>query len=202
MLIISVYKIISLNLILGVFFMGSIRGISCAHCDFNMILEGLDSFYVDHKTDELIEYILLMLTRIDEENKISGHIERTYCSDCDKLIKTYVINESKYSEEESINRLEEIIKKSDINDKEQIEFYSGLAREKPNECIIKFMKNENILPIVLYEPIDENSIYEDSNCNRKINCPQCGKKLYRNFHEIKCPICGNYLDFGFGGMLD
>ena len=64
------------------------------------------------------------------------------------------------------------------------------------------MKNENILSIVLYEPFDENSIYEDSDRNSKINCPQCGKKLYRNFHGIKCPICGNYLDFGFSAMLD
>ena len=80
--------------------MGSINGMSCSHCDFKIILEGIDSFYVDHNTDELIEYILLMMTRIDEDNKMSGHIERTYCPDCDKLIKTYIIAESKYSEEE------------------------------------------------------------------------------------------------------
>lgn len=182
--------------------MGSINGMSCSHCDFKIILEGIDSFYVDHKTDELIEYILLMMTRIDEDNEISGYIERTYCPDCDKLIKTYIIRESKYSGEESINKLEEIIKNSDINDKEQIKFYSDFEGEKPNKFLKKFMKNENILSIVLYEPFDENSIYEDSDRNSKINCPQCGKKLYRNFHGIKCPICGNYLDFGFSAMLD
>ena len=91
--------------------MGSIYGISCSKCDFEIILDGLDSFYVNHNTDELIEYIVLMLTRIDEDNKISGHIERTYCPDCDKLIKTYIIRESQYSEGEYINKLEEIIKK-------------------------------------------------------------------------------------------
>ena len=42
------------------------------HCDFKIILEGIDSFYVGHKADELIEYILLMMTRIDEDNEISG----------------------------------------------------------------------------------------------------------------------------------
>ena len=117
--------------------MGSINGMSCSHCDFKIILEGIDSFYVDHKTDELIEYILLMMTRIDEDNEISGYIERTYCPDCDKLIKTYIIRESKYSGEESINKLEEIIKNSDINDKEQIKFYSDFEGENQ----ISFLKN-------------------------------------------------------------
>ena len=60
------------------------------HCDFKIILEGIDSFYVGHKADELIEYILLMMTRIGEDNEISGYIERIYCPDCDKLIMPIV----------------------------------------------------------------------------------------------------------------
>ena len=144
-----------------------------------------------------------MSTRIDEDNKMAGYIERTYCPDCDKLIKTYIIRESKYSEEESISKLEEIIKKSDINDKEQIEFYADFEGEEPNEFINKFLNKENILSIVCFEPFDEDSFYyKDINHDIRINCPQCDKELFRNFKAEKCPVCESELLYGLSAMLD
>ena len=94
----------------------------CTNCNFKIIVHGVDHFYIDYKTDKLKEFMWLMRTEIDWNNEIFGHIHRTYCPSCDKIIKTYIITKSKYSKEESIHKLENILKKSDINENDNI-FY-------------------------------------------------------------------------------
>ena len=166
-----------------------------------------------------------MLTEIDGSNEIFGYIEQTYCPDCDKLIKTYVITESKLSKEESISKLEEIIEKTDINEKKNIElllyFQEGKREEAlrwgedfdediNNEFLERFAYDENVLALVEFkedleisdfESIDEYIDYEYG-MNAKINCPECKKELYREFKRDKCPICGNELEFGYSANID
>ena len=196
--------------------MGSFYDIGCSNCDFRMGMEGYDQFYIDHNSGELVEYMLLMMTRIDSENELSGYIERTYCPDCDKIVKTYIITESKYLVEESINKLKELLKISDINETRNIDllisFYEGEEGEiSKNKFLDKFRKNENILTVALFEERKSMCDFETNEefyehleqiRNYKINCPKCGKQLYRNFHAAKCPKCGNKIIFGDMVMLD
>lgn len=207
--------------------MGSFSEILCTHCNFKITLDGVNQFYIDEKSNELVEYMSLMLTKIDYTNKIFGHIERTYCPDCGKLIKTYIITESEYPKEESINKLEEIIKKSDINEKDNIELLIEFQEDEKvlhralndgkedkfinNEFIEKFKSNKNILTKVQFEKklsfSDFETVEEFSERARKledtkINCPQCDRILYRNFHLGKCPICEHELIFGHQVMID
>ena len=94
----------------------SLTEIKCSNCNFKIIPDGANIFYIDHKTYELVEYMSLMLSKRDE-TYMWGHIEKTYCNNCDKLIKTYIIRESKYSKDESIIKLKKLLEKSDINEK-------------------------------------------------------------------------------------
>lgn len=197
----------------------------CTNCNFKIIIHGVDHFYIDYKTDKLKEFMWLMRTEIDWNNEIFGHIHRTYCPSCDKIIKTYIITKSKYSKEESIHKLEDILKKSDINENDNIDFlYNHQKYHLPpiraykdkkdyfnNEFIEKFRENENILTKVQFEKKVDSSdfeTYEEYGDFRKkmedskISCPKCGKQLYRSFHVEKCPICENELIYGIHTRVD
>ena len=205
--------------------MGNLTEMECTVCDFKIITDGYDRFYVDYNTGELVEFMFLRLTEIDDNNEMYGHIKKTYCPNCDKIIKTYMITESKYSEEESINKLEKIIKKSDVNEAHNIDMLIGFQEHDEyirksfgdegeekiinNDFFERFRENENILPIVQFEnylgtadfkTVEEYCEHEKNMRCGKIICPQCGEQLYREFQAKKCPICDNELAFGY--MLD
>ena len=204
--------------------MGSFKETKCTECNFKIVTEGRDNFYIDHETDELKEFMYLQLTRIDEEDmKIFGHTERTYCPNCDKLIKSFVITETAYSKEESINRLEEIIKRTDINENHNIDLLIGFQekdeririafnedREKEiidNEFLEKFRNSENVLTIVEFEEsrdfetVEEYREYEKTKDTRKLTVLNA-IKIYRNFQDKKCHICENNLEIGHMVNID
>ena len=113
----------------------------CTNCNFKILLHGVDRFYIDYKTDKLKEFMWLMSTEIDWNNEIFGHIHRTYCPNCDKIVKTYIITKSKYSKEESIHKLEEILKESDINENANIDFlYNHQKYHMPQIILLKGKK--------------------------------------------------------------
>ena len=205
----------------------SLTEIKCSNCNFKLIPDGANIFYLNPKTNELVEYMSLRLSKRDE-TIMWGHIEKTYCYNCDKLIKTYLIRESEYSKDESIIKLRKLLEKSDFNEKHNIElliwFQEDEERERnqwddgeekseiiDNEFLEKFRKNENILTIVqmekyyksiFFETVDEAIEYEKKVNNSKINCPQCNKQLYRNFHAKKCPLCESELIMGISVDID
>ena len=207
--------------------MSGIHEAICENCNFKILTGGKDKFYIDCTTGELVEFMHLPLTKIDDNHKIIGQIMRNYCPNCDKIIKTYLITESRYSEEESINILEEILKKSDINETDIInlvidfidiekETAESFGDELPDEefdieYYERFKNNENILTVIQFENYQAED-FEDPNeylkyikidkYKSKINCPECEKELSRAFKEKTCPICDNELICGFGVDID
>ena len=204
--------------------MGRFFEILCANCNFKIIIGGYDNFYIDHKSNELVEYMPLMLSEIDRKNEIFGYIEQTYCPGCDKLIKSYIITESKLSKDESISKLEEIIEKTDINEKRNIELLLYFQQEPKVDAILgrkdfdedinndflqRFESNENVLTLVEFKEALNRSDFEsmdeyieyDYGMNAKINCPECKRELYREFKGDECPICGNELEYGCGANI-
>ena len=178
--------------------------IFCTKCDFKWVGWEVDRFYVDNETGELEEYFQGIL-KINHDGDIFGKIYRTYCPTCDKLIKTYSIRESKYSKEESIKKVEELIKKSDVNESMDIDLlimFSGPGEgEKSNyEFIEKFRNNENILTIVRFEELGTRDIEDVKKMFKKkgidwndvpFEFRERFLKYEKNIKpEIDCPKCG------------
>lgn len=204
--------------------MWSFYEILCTHCNFKIINGGVDNFYIDCKTNELVEYFQGMIF-IERDGDIFGHIKRTYCPKCNKLIKTYIITKSEYSKEESIHKLKKKLNNSNIEEKKNIDLLMEIQKDHNeilrisnkeeelfnNEFLEKFKTNNNILTKVQFEKdldicdfetIEEYDEYEKRKEDCKITCPQCGEMVYRSFHIGKCPICENKLTFGIRAMLD
>lgn len=192
----------------------------CTKCNFKILLHS-EWFYIDYTTGELSD-ITYLSKEMQDNSGIYGQIMRNYCPNCDKLIKTYIITESEYSEENSINMLEKILKKSDIAETDFIDatidfqkdlneesrcFGEEILEEEINqEYYERFKKNENILTVVQFENCqitdfkDASEYIEYMMKNRwkvKICCPQCNQHLSRQFQGEKCPICGNEAKSGF-----
>ena len=73
--------------------MGSITPFRCINCGLEFVDDGA-LFYYDDKLKQTIEYILVMSTvGCNEGSKIKGRASGTYCGDCKKHLKVYVIEE-------------------------------------------------------------------------------------------------------------
>lgn len=159
---------------------------------------------------------------MQDNSSIHGRIMRNYCPNCDKIIKTYIITKSEYSEENSINMLEKILKKSDITETDFIDAIIDFQKDLNEDCrsfgeeileeeidqeyYERFKKNENILTVVQFENCQitdfkdstEYMVYmKNDRWKVKIHCPQCNQHLSREFQGKLCPICGNEVKSGF-----
>lgn len=65
----------------------------CDECGFDITDDGR-LFYYDEESQECIDYLLLMSTvNLDDESRIWGHVNETYCRDCDRFLRVYTIRE-------------------------------------------------------------------------------------------------------------
>lgn len=192
----------------------------CTKCNFKILLHS-EWFYIECNEDKLSD-ITYLSKEMQDNSSIYGQIMRNYCPNCNKLIKTYIITKSKYSEEKSINMLEKILKKSDITETDFIDAIIDFQKDLNEDCrsfgeeileeeidqeyYERFKKNENILTVVQFENCqitdfkDASEYIEYMMKNRwkvKICCPQCNQYLSREFQGKQCSICGNEVKSGF-----
>ena len=69
--------------------MGSLEVFECEDCGFEFEQDYLH-FYLNLKTGQIEEFMLLMLTvGLDDNSPIKGYVLKTYCGHCNKYIYTY-----------------------------------------------------------------------------------------------------------------
>ena len=73
--------------------MGVIKNYACDNCGFRISID-MRLFFYDCESKETIDYTVGPLTHDFGKNaKIKGYVVETYCWNCDKFIKIYVIRE-------------------------------------------------------------------------------------------------------------
>lgn len=154
--------------------MGQLDIYQCNKCGFEFEEDYLIFYYDDIKqTTE--EYELLMSTcGLDDGAEIKGSIIKTYCPDCDKVIKTYLIKElpEDMMEELAIDRVKKGIKKG--------KKYSLVV---VNPKLHRYGENNEI--------------------NQYINCPKCNKEIPITINNTsKCPKCGGQMEGGMAILSD
>ena len=71
--------------------MGQLDIFKCEKCGFEFEQDYLN-FYLNLETGQVEEYMILFSTvNLDKNSPISGNVYKTYCGNCNKLIKTYEI---------------------------------------------------------------------------------------------------------------
>lgn len=173
----------------------------CTECDFKIYDEDL-VFILNENEDKIIETIFLMSThKIISQSKLEGHIYKTYCPNCNKLIKTYIINknETELSEEEII----EIINNSQDNNLDDLEYwvtdklkYNTWNLEGTKEEIdkiiqkelkkeLKYMKMDSKTKIIFMKTKEEYEKDKKKNLNLKEEYYEgLSKKEYEEYNKI------------------
>ena len=73
--------------------MAQITEYECMYCGLELADDGR-SFYYDDESGQTVDFLLLMSTvGCDEGSRIRGRAGETYCGDCGKYLKVYVIEE-------------------------------------------------------------------------------------------------------------
>lgn len=73
--------------------MAIVNELTCENCGLELVDDGR-LFYYDEKSDETVDYLLLMLTvGQDMGSKIKGTVSETYCRTCKRYVKVYSIRE-------------------------------------------------------------------------------------------------------------
>ena len=135
---------------------------SCTNCDFKIIDEP-EMFYVNSEQNEFEEFFLCMSTaNLGENAEIKGHIGRTYCPYCNKLIKIYDISETVYDEEETIKKLEEKLEKTPVDN--SLYFYT---KEDEIDCLHNKKMNYSRWPIIKFFQKLIHPYEEIKNLNKK-----------------------------------
>ena len=127
--------------------MGSINVDKCLNCGLELVDNGL-RFYYDEDSKQIIEYMILMRTvNWGSDSKIRGRVSETYCGECGKFVRVYVILESEYENPIEIvregidNYLEELL--SEIKELIEIKKREKYTIEKDSDTyIIRFIESD------------------------------------------------------------
>lgn len=129
----------------------------CEDCGFEW--EEENYFFYQNKEGEYVETPLLMLTAGDiEHSPIRVNVYRTYCNDCDKIIKIYSIDKYPDSIESAINT----VKNNTGNDAVILSDNKNLDNLECPSCKGKLFT------------LRENNEYTSPDKN---DCPKCGGKF-------------------------
>lgn len=147
--------------------MTSIIQYDCEDCDFQFIDENL-IFYLENKdeTNIIEETLTKEGSSAMSKSPLAGFLYISYCNNCSSYIKTYVPENTNFSEEE----IKEI-----IND---------FSETKINKLLFLDFKN------TIYK--ERRAILENNSCpscnnpmtlvlSEKTPCPKCGSKLKESF---------------------
>ena len=144
--------------------MGYQENFYCMECGFKFIDNHLNFFY-DEESKKVEEFMIVRHNcDIDSGAKIKGSIRKTYCPDCDKTIKNYII--TFYNKD---------LDKEIVIDKVK----KGIKRDK-KYSLVKIGNKEEV------REYDNNVEY--------IICPYCNKKISAKFELYNCPKCDKPLN--------
>lgn len=164
--------------------MASIDYFECDDCGFRWKDQGPLFFFLN-ENDEIEEYILLRTAMdLDKDSSISGDIIETYCVNCDKKIKIYVISTIKkpFDEENAISLIED------------------LANEKK-------ISNRNLKPYIRKSDLKDDGYIVDLSKNfhssKKYFCPHCKDEIPKYIlSKNACPKCDGEIKVVDGMCLD
>ncbi len=199
--------------------MAIVNEYQCIDCGFEMKDDG--RVFILDESGETKDFLILMNTCHWLDNaRVSGGVSETYCSDCDKYLKIYTINEvgegienpqkkvrkgiekhiSKMGAE--LQKLKDIRKKSEYTIEKVDYYYIFKIPEYSNfyysSYLLPEMTREDVIKDALndfYEEIDEVIDEMDECYNRFINANYVieeadGWEDEDLSQKVKCPECG------------
>lgn len=117
--------------------MGVIENYACDNCGFKISID-LRAFFYDSELKETIDYTIGPLTRnLGKNAQIKGFVHETYCWNCEKFIKIYVIREK-----DNLENISEIVEQGIHNfiDNKIIKVDKLKEIEKREEYIVETRK--------------------------------------------------------------
>ena len=131
------------------------------------------------------EYILLRNAYdLDKDSPISGDIVETYCVNCDKKIKLYIISFIKqaYDDEEAISLIESLADENKIS----------------NKILKPFIKSSDLKDDCYIVDLSKNF-----HSAKKYHCPSCDSEIPKYIlSKNKCPKCNGEIKVVDGLCLD
>ena len=164
--------------------MASIDYFECEDCGFKWKDQGPLFFFLN-ENEEIEEYILLRTALdLDKDSPISGDIVETYCINCDRKIKIYVISFIKkpFTEDEAIALIEKLAEENKIS-------------------------NTNLKPYIKKSDLKDDGFIVDLSRNfhglKKYSCPSCNAEIPKYIlSRNACPKCGGIIKVVDGMCLD
>ena len=164
--------------------MASIDYFECENCGFRWKDQGPLLFFLN-ENNKIEEYILLISNmNLDSNSNISGDIIETYCTNCDKKIKIYIIStiKSPYNEDSAIESIKKLAGENQID----------------NKALKPFIKSSD-----LKDDFYIVDLYRNFYSNKEYHCPNCGDSLSKYvLSKNKCPKCGGKISSVDGLCLD
>lgn len=164
--------------------MASIDYFECEDCGFKWKDQGPLFFFLN-ENDEIEEYILIRTAYdLDRDALITGDIIESYCVNCDKKIKLYIISliRKPYDEEDAIELIEKLAKENKISNTILKPFIKSTDL-KDDEYIVDLSRN-----------FHSSKIY---------HCPSCNSEIPKYIlSKNKCPKCSGEIKVVDGMCLD
>ena len=162
--------------------MPSIDYFECEDCKFRWKDQGPFRFHLN-ENGEIEEFLLLMrYMDLDRDSNISGDIVETYCTNCNKKVKIYLITAVKNMDEsEAISIL-----KDSINNKISNKHMEQFIRETDlkDDCFIVDLSR---------------NFYS----NKTYHCPDCNCEISKYIlSKNRCPKCDGDIKVVDGMCLD
>lgn len=164
--------------------MASIDYFECEDCGFRWKDQGPLLFFLN-ENNKIEEYILLISNmNLDSNSNISGDIIETYCTNCDKKIKIYIIStiKSPYDEDSAIESIRKLADENQID-------------------------NKALKPFIRSSDLKDNfyivDLYRNFYSNKDYHCPKCDSIISKYIlSKNKCPKCGGEISSVDGLCLD
>lgn len=164
--------------------MPSIDYFECEDCGFRWKDQGPLLFCLNDD-GEIEEYILIRKAYdLDRDSPISGGIVETYCVNCDRKIKIYIISfiKNPYDEEGAISLIEKLAQDNKIS----------------NEILKPFIKPSDLKDDCYIVDLSRNF-----HSSKKYHCPSCDSEIPKYIlSKNKCPKCNGEIKVVDGMCLD
>ncbi|MBQ2962973.1 hypothetical protein [Methanobrevibacter sp.] len=164
--------------------MPSIDYFECEDCGFRWKDQGPLLFCLN-EDGEIEEYILIRKAYdLDRDSLISGDIVETYCVNCDRKIKLYIISviRNPSDEDEAISLIENLAKENRIS----------------NEILKPFIKSSDLKDDCYIVDLSRNF-----HSSKKYHCPSCDSEIPKYIlSKNKCPKCNGEIKVVDGMCLD
>lgn len=164
--------------------MASIDYFECEDCGFKWKDQGPLFFFLN-ENNEIEEYILIRTAyELDRDSPITGDIIETYCVNCDKKIKIYIISliKSPYDEDEAISLIEKLASEKKIS----------------NTIMKPFIKSSDLKDDAYIVDLSRNF-----HSSKVYHCPSCNAEIPKYIlSRNQCPKCSGEIKVVDGMCLD